>query len=116
MQRLRRIAGLVLFGGSLTTAALGVARLTFGIAIGPPSGPLLPLGSSDPALPFAVAIILFLFGAALAPPGRRARKRFEAAREPPAELGAATPSFDASVHAGERDAASRNPSTKKPVR
>lgn len=116
MQRLRRITGLVLFCGSLTAAVLGAARLTFGIAIGPPSGPVLPLGSADPSLPFAVAIMLFLLGAALAPPGRRARKRFEAAGESPAELGAATPSFDATMHAGERDAASRNPPAEKPVR
>ena len=116
MQRLRRIAGLVLFCGSLTAAVLGAVRLTFGIAVGLPSGPVLPLGSADPSLPFAVAVILFLFGAALAPPGRRARERFKAAGQSPAELGAGAPSYDASVHAGERDAASRNPPADKPVR
>ncbi|MGH7624626.1 MAG: hypothetical protein ACREOJ_04815 [Gemmatimonadaceae bacterium] len=131
MQRLRRITGLLLYSGSLTAAVLGAARLTFGIAIGLPSGPTLPLGSADPALPFAVSVMLFLFGAALAPPGRRARARFATNRQssaglagqppagldgqPPAGLGAGTPRFDAPVHDAERNATSPTPPPPNPV-
>ena len=67
----RRFAGTLLFDGSLVAGALGIARWVFGVAIDLPPGPL-PLGSGGPWPMLALAVVLFLAGASIAPVRRSA--------------------------------------------
>jgi hypothetical protein len=68
----RRIAGMLLFDGSLVAATLGIARWIFGVAIELPPGLVVPLGSGGPWPPLALAVVLFVAGASIAPVRRSA--------------------------------------------
>jgi hypothetical protein len=63
---------MLLFDVSLATAALGIARMVFGVAVDLGPGPPLSLGSGGPWPPFVLATVLFMAAASLRPARRPA--------------------------------------------